>query len=222
MKVKGSHVLHGTREEVWEALQDPAVLVRTIPGCQELAEMSDNAYTATVKAGIASIQGTYDGRVSLSNQDRPRSYTLRAEGSGGPGTIDATARVSLGDDDNGTLVSYDAEAIVGGAIGGVGQRVLAGVAKRNVASFFEAVDAYLTGGLEEASHDDGRTSGSADESTDATSAAGRTFTSPAPNGGGAGATGSITAGPMHLIAAAVVGATIALIGVLVGRRLRDH
>ena len=64
MRVTGTHTLHASREEVWGALQDPAVLVRTIPGCHELEEVGEDDYTATVKAGIASIQGTYEGLMS--------------------------------------------------------------------------------------------------------------------------------------------------------------
>ncbi|MGI8798117.1 MAG: SRPBCC domain-containing protein [Pseudonocardia sp.] len=37
MKVTGSAVLHAPRDKVWQALNDPAVLVRTIPGCHQLA-----------------------------------------------------------------------------------------------------------------------------------------------------------------------------------------
>ena len=47
-------------------------------------------------------------------------------------------RVAPGDDGT-TLLSYDADAIVGGMIGGVGQRLLTGVAKRTAGEFFTAV-----------------------------------------------------------------------------------
>ena len=38
MKVTGSAILHASRESVWAALNDPAVLARTIPGCEQLEE----------------------------------------------------------------------------------------------------------------------------------------------------------------------------------------
>ena len=43
------------------ALNDPAVLVRTIPGCQQLEEVGPDAYRMTLTAGVASIKGTYAG-----------------------------------------------------------------------------------------------------------------------------------------------------------------
>lgn len=214
MKISGSHVLRAPRDRVWDALQDPAVLVVTIPGCHELEETGEDSYTARVQAGIASIKGAYDGRVELGDQDPPNSYSLRATGSGGPGTIDATATVSLTEEAGGTRVDYDAEAVIGGAIAGVGQRVVAGVAKRNAATFFEAVDRHLAGEL-----DDGReaTPAVAGDAVDTAAAA------------GAGEPATVFRRPpevapagevVPLLLAALAGAAIALLGVLVGQRRR--
>jgi uncharacterized protein len=65
MNVSGSAVLSAPRERVWEALNDPAILVRTIPGCSRLEEVDQDAYRMTVSAGVASIKGTYQGEVRL-------------------------------------------------------------------------------------------------------------------------------------------------------------
>src|SRR5918994_6829731 len=146
MKVTGSAVLHAPRDRVWAALNDPAVLVRTIPGCRQLEQVGPDAYRATVTAGVASIKGTYSGDVRLSDQAEPDSFVLHAAGSGAPGTVSADVRVTLADaDGGGTRLDYDADAVVGGAIGGVGQRMLAGVAKKMAGEFFSAVDDVLTG-----------------------------------------------------------------------------
>ncbi len=146
MKVAGSATLHAPRDKVWAALNDPAVLVRTIPGCQQLEEVGPDAYRMTITAGVASIKGTYQGDVALTDQDQPGAFTLRASGAGAPGTVSADVRVTLSDEGvDGTRLDYDADAIVGGMIGGVGQRVLSGVAKKTAGEFFRAVDDVLTG-----------------------------------------------------------------------------
>ena len=99
----------------------------------------------TVTAGVASVRGTYAGDVRLTDQRAPHGFTLRASGSGTPGTVAADVSVTLAADDNGTtLLTYDADATVGGMIGGVGQRLLATVAKRTAGEFFTAVDQVLT------------------------------------------------------------------------------
>lgn len=146
MKVTGSAVLQASREQVWQALNDPAVLVRTIPGCLRLEETGPDAYAMTVVAGVGSIKGTYAGEVRLRDQHEPASFVLAASGSGAPGTVSADVAVTLNENGDGrTRLDYDAEAIVGGMIGGVGQRMLAGVAKKTAGEFFTAVDDVLTG-----------------------------------------------------------------------------
>lgn len=145
MKVTGSATLHAPRAKVWEALNDPSVLVRTIPGCQQLEEVGPDAYRMTITAGVASIKGTYQGDVALTDPDEPNAFTLRASGAGAPGTVSADVRVTLAESDGTTRLDYDADAVVGGMIGGVGQRVLTGVAKKTAGEFFKAVDDVLTG-----------------------------------------------------------------------------
>ncbi len=70
MKVTGSATLHAPIDRVWAALNDPAVLVRTIPGCERLESTGENAYAMTVTAGVASIKGTYAGKVALTDLRR--------------------------------------------------------------------------------------------------------------------------------------------------------
>lgn len=147
MKVSGVSQLNAEREAVWHALNDPAVLVRTIPGCQRLESIGDDAYKMTVFAGVGAIKGVYDGEVRLHDQQEPGSFRMHAQGAGAPGTIGADVVVTLSDGEGGgTELTYDADATVGGMIGGVGQRMLTGVSKRMAAEFFGNVDTVLAGG----------------------------------------------------------------------------
>jgi carbon monoxide dehydrogenase subunit G len=147
MKVSGTSTLKADPDTLWKALNDPAVLVATIPGCQRLEALGGDTFAMTVAAGVGSIKGVYDGQYSIADQDEPGTYLMRARGSGAAGTIDATVAVRLqaGQDNGGTLLSYDADAVVGGMIGGVGQRMLTGVSKRMANEFFGNVDRYLAG-----------------------------------------------------------------------------
>jgi carbon monoxide dehydrogenase subunit G len=146
VKLTGDATLKAPVAQVYDALVDPAVLVRTLPGCRRLEQVGDDTYRATVLAGVGSIKGTFAGQVRLTDRAAPHSFTLHASGSGGPGTVSAVARVSLADaDGGGTLLRYDADATVGGVIGGVGQRMLTGVAKRTASEFFAAVDRAIAG-----------------------------------------------------------------------------
>lgn len=144
MKVAGSAVLGVDRRTLWQALRDPAVLVRTIPGCERLEALGGDAYRMTVTAGVASIRGVYEGEVALSDFNEPESFVLKARGQGAPGTVEAVVTIRLTESGTGTRVDYDAEAVVGGMIGGVGQRMLQSVAKKTADEFFTAVEEHLT------------------------------------------------------------------------------
>ncbi|GIH29627.1 hypothetical protein Aph01nite_79370 [Acrocarpospora phusangensis] len=143
MKVVGSALLGVERAKLWSALQDPGVLVRTIPGCERLEAIGADTYRMTVSAGVASIKGVYQGEVALADPEEPERFVLRARGQGAPGTVDATVQVRLSEVDGGTRVDYDAEAVVGGMIGGVGQRMLGSVARKTAGEFFSAVEEHL-------------------------------------------------------------------------------
>jgi hypothetical protein len=208
MKVAGQATLHAPIEQVWAALNDPAVLVRTIPGCQRLEATGPDAYAMTVTAGVASIKGSYAGTVELADLRQPNSFLMKASGAGGPGTVSADVRVSLTEVAGGTELSYDADAVVGGMIGGVGQRMLAGVAKKLAAEFFASVDAVLTGAPAEA--------GSAGEQPAVSADQRAVYRAPAAPAKKV----VVRAGePVSFILGAVFGAAAALAGVLVGVRV---
>jgi len=218
VKVSGTATLHATPEQVYAALNDPGVLVRTIPGCEQLEAVGPDRYRMTVTAGVASIKGSYLGDVQLADGAPPSAFTLKASGSGAPGTVNADVKVRLDASGEGTLLSYDADAVVGGAVGGVGQRVLSGVARKTAGEFFAAVDALLlTGGAVEAG---GAVPAAPPTEAGAVPAAaagpvGRVFTRPE----AAATRPGVAAGVGSQLGSVLVGAAIALVGVWVGFRL---
>lgn len=146
MKISGTHTLVAPPEQVWTAFNDPAVLARALPGCESLTEIAPGAYAMTITTGVAAIRGTYDGHVAVVDPQPPGAFTLKASGAGGPGTVSADVKMCLlASATGGTQLSYDADAVVGGVIGGVGQRMLSGVAKKMAGQFFAAVDADIAG-----------------------------------------------------------------------------
>lgn len=219
MKVTGSSVLHGSREQVWAAINDPAVLAGVIPGCDRLTELGDGHFGMTVTLGVAAIKGSYSGEVRLYDRTAPSSLTMRATGAGGPGTIDTTVAVTLADAGDGTTrLDYDADAVIGGMVGGVGQRVLTGVAKKTAGLFFSAIDDVLTGK---------KPVGKGPEPTPVAAGAESPELASVP---GVAATGTVVPGPvgrlppanqryLPLAGAAAFGAVSMLVGVLVGARI---
>ncbi len=223
MKVSGSAVLHGSREQVWAAVTDPAVLATVIPGCDRLTATAPDRFSVVLTLGVASIKGSYTGEIAFSELREPEALTMRANGSGGPGTIDTTVGVTFAPLPDGTTrVDYDADAMVGGMVGGVGQRVLGGVAKKTAGLFFAAIDDVLTGTRQ-------HPGAAAVSATDASATdASATGVSAAPASAVGPAAAFATArpaaagsrqGPVTLLGAAAFGALSMLAGVLVGARI---
>ena len=218
MNLDGSAVLHGSPDAVWRLLTDPEVLARTIPGCGTLQRTGDDAYRMDVTVGVGAIRGTYAGEVRLTDQRPPSSYVMHASGAGAPGNVRAKVAIELSPSDEGTTLTYSADAVVGGPVAGVGQRMITGVAKRMAGQFFSAVDAELTGAVTPAAAAgaEPRPSAVAVSDTVAASlqpdAAGRVFARRA-------AASGASADLQPVLLGAVGGAVLSLLGVLVGYRL---
>ncbi|WP_310962547.1 SRPBCC family protein [Nocardioides terrisoli] len=146
MKIGGEATLVAPVERVWEAILDPRVLVATIPGCERLEQTGENTYDMTVTAGVAAIRGTYSGTCALSDLAERESLVLSVQGAGAPGTIGAKVDVRFEDNRDGTTtLLYDADAVVGGMVGGVGQRMLTSVSRRMATEFFSNIERAING-----------------------------------------------------------------------------
>jgi len=137
MTMNGEVHLPASREVVWEKLNDPAVLKKCIPGCEELARSGDNQFQATAKMKVGPVSARFGGRVTLSDLDPPNGYRISGEGEGGvAGFAKGGATVALAEKDGGTLLTYNVEAQIGGKLAQLGQRLISGSAKKLADQFF--------------------------------------------------------------------------------------
>ncbi len=141
MKIEGSQEVHAPRERVFQAMIDPEVLQRCIPGCEKLEKTGENSYSTTLRAGVGSIKGVFTGNVQLENLAPPSHLRLAVDGKGQPGFLKGTGDINLEEREGITVVSYDGDVKIGGTIAGVGQRMIQGAAKMMVAQFFTALEA---------------------------------------------------------------------------------
>ena len=140
MEIKGEYEFQGPRALLYELLLDPDVLASALPGVERFEEVAPDAYESTMRVGIASVRGTYTGRVTVLEQNPPESYRLQIEGSGKPGGVKADAFVELTEAGNGTAMHYRAEVKARGTIARLGGRLLGGVARLLIGQFFKAIE----------------------------------------------------------------------------------
>lgn len=136
MKFTSSATVPAARDRVFAALVDPEVLRRSIPGCEELIPIGENAYEARLKIGVAGLKGTYSGRAELRDQHAPESFTLAFSGKGGPGFVQGQAAIQLAGADGSTLVTCLTDVQVGGLIAAVGSRLIEATARKLADDFF--------------------------------------------------------------------------------------
>jgi hypothetical protein len=147
VKLAVSSEIPADRERVFEALCDPAILQRSIPGCESMiptGPQAPDSYDVVLAIGVAGFKGRYSGRAAIREKRPSDSLTLGFEGKGAPGFVRGLAVVALSDADGGTRVACDADVQVGGLIAAVGSRLIEAAAKKLADDFFRQVSKELT------------------------------------------------------------------------------
>jgi len=144
MDMQGSRVLAASRQQAWDALNDPEVLKACIPGCDRMEPAGENQYALGMAVKVGPVSARFGGKVLLQDVNPPSSYTLRFEGQGGAaGFGKGTAQVRLEPREPGCELHYTVNAQVGGRIAQVGQRLIDGVARSMAEDFFKRFDAEM-------------------------------------------------------------------------------
>lgn len=146
MKVNfsGSETINVAPQDLWNAVIEPSVLQKCVPGCTDMRAVGDAEYVMTLDLKVAAVGGSFKGKIALSDLSPPNSCTISVSGQGTLGTGTGTAKAVISDaGDNSSTISYEADGDVGGLVAGVGQRVLMGVAKHLTRQFFTALKAHF-------------------------------------------------------------------------------
>lgn len=144
MEIKGTHTFSAPRDVVWDALMDPTVLAKALPGGEKLEKVDENRYKAAMQVRVGPVQGRFEGEVELTDIQPKERYRLRVSGQGTPGFVNGEGTLELQDtEDGGTLLQYAGEAQVGGRIASVGQRLLDSTARSLVRQGLQALEEQL-------------------------------------------------------------------------------
>lgn len=145
MDFTGRYVILASPERVWAGINDPVILKACIPGCEQLDKTGDTEFVATARLKVGPVSATFKGKVTLSNIQPPTGLTLTGEGQGGvAGFAKGGAEVTLTPEGNGTVLTYNAKAQVGGKLAQIGQRLIDGAAKQIADDFFKRFAEAIT------------------------------------------------------------------------------
>lgn len=144
MEINGERRIPAGRQAVWDALNDPEVLQRCIPGCRSLIpNEAGDGFDAEAGVKIGPVKAGFSGSVTLADVKAPESYRIIGEGKGAAGFARGTADVRLADADGDTMLHYQVTAQVGGKLAQIGSRLLDSAAKKYTNDFFSSFETIL-------------------------------------------------------------------------------
>jgi carbon monoxide dehydrogenase subunit G len=144
MEIIGTKLIPSPRELVWKALNDPEILKACLPGCESVEKLSDTDFKVTIKTAIGPLRARFQGSLKMEDVNAPESCVMQFEGQGGAvGFGKGSSKVQLIQTAQGTELSYEAKAQVGGKLAQVGSRLIDSVAKKMTDDFFKAFQEQL-------------------------------------------------------------------------------
>ena len=139
LDIGGDEVFEIPVETLWNALNDPAVLKKCIPGCKDMIVEGGDRFRLILNLKVASVGGSFEGEISLADKSPPTQCKVAVSGSGTLGHGSGLATFTLSAQDGCVAMHYGGEGEIGGLVAGVGQRILKGVTKHLIKQFFTAL-----------------------------------------------------------------------------------
>ncbi|HEU4784072.1 MAG TPA: carbon monoxide dehydrogenase subunit G [Ktedonobacterales bacterium] len=144
MDISGSYTLNTPREQVWDALLDPDILKRAIPGCESLEQTDDNQYAMRLNVDVAGVKGAYQGTMRILDAQKPESYRVVVDGAGARGILHSDGVLRLTANDAGaTDIHYSGQAQLGGPVASIGAQVARGAASMLLKRYFGRIASLL-------------------------------------------------------------------------------
>jgi carbon monoxide dehydrogenase subunit G len=145
MEILGQQLIAAPRQRVWDALNDPVILKASLPGCESVERVTPDEFRVVIKTAIGPLKARFQGSLKIAEASPPESCVMQFEGQGGAvGFGKGTSTVTLKEVPEGTELSYEAKAQIGGKLAQVGSRLIDSVAKKMADDFFKAFQNELS------------------------------------------------------------------------------
>ena len=132
MRIEGDRRFEAPRDTVWQVLNDPASMAKTMPGVESFDIHDDRHWQAHVKIPL----GLGGLRMSVSfeklEEREPEYAKLHAKGDGVGAIMNMDTAFHLSEADGGTNMHWEADVRIAGPVGSMGQRVLQPIVNQQV------------------------------------------------------------------------------------------
>ena len=140
MKVSGEREFQASRETVWEVLNDPAQMAKTMPGVESFDIQDDRHWRAHVKIplGLGGLRMSID--FEKLEEREPEFAKLHAKGNGVGAVLNMETSFNLTEAGGGTNMKWEADVHLLGPVASMGQRVLQPIINQQVSQVLGALD----------------------------------------------------------------------------------
>ena len=140
MKVEGTKTFEAPRETVWEVLNDPARMAKTMPGVQGFEVQDDKHWKANVviPLGLGGLKMSIN--FEKTEERKPDYARLHAKGTGVGAMLSMDTQFELSEAGGATEMKWQADVHLLGQVGSMGQRVLQPIVNQQVHNVLAALD----------------------------------------------------------------------------------
>jgi len=137
MEINGTQLIAAPLSVVWNALNDPSVLQRCLPGCESVEHRAPDEFRVVMASADDLLRARFEGLLKLTQADAPNSYVMdfRAH-NGAVGVGESISLVELREVPAGTELRYTVKAPLGTR--------LIDSAQKMADDFFEVFNQQLT------------------------------------------------------------------------------
>jgi carbon monoxide dehydrogenase subunit G len=144
VNVEGERTFEAPRATVWQVLNDPASMAKTMPGVESFDVHDDRRWTANVKIplGLGGLKMKVDMEKT---EERALEFAaMHIKGQGVGAMMNMQTTFTLGDAPNGgTAMKWTADVKIAGPVGSMGQRVLQPIVNQQVQHVLGALDTQV-------------------------------------------------------------------------------
>jgi uncharacterized protein len=140
MKLNGTHKFKATSSQVFNAILNPEILKSCIPGCDSIEYLDNKRMQANISTPLPGLKGPYGIIINIAQQQAPRYLELQVQRQGRGGSVNAVSQINLSDENDGTLLTYNANAELDGPIALANNPIGQGMTKNTLGTFFKNLD----------------------------------------------------------------------------------